>query len=100
MKKLMALSGIVALSFAMAADANAWTRSSTASGPYGTRSTSVTGSCANGVCSRTATRTGPYGYSATRQRTASCANGFCSSTVTGTGPRGAAYGRSTTVTRY
>jgi uncharacterized low-complexity protein len=62
MKNLLLASAIVgALSVAAVADANAWTRSGTTTGPRGTSSVSVTGSCANGSCTRSATRTGPAG---------------------------------------
>lgn len=59
------------LSVAAAADANAWTRSATANGPRGTSSVTATGSCANGSCSRSATRTGPAGNTYTRSGTIS-----------------------------
>ena len=62
---------IGALSAAAAADANAWTRSATASGPRGTSSVTVSGSCANGSCTRSATRTGPAGNTYTRTGTVS-----------------------------
>ena len=68
MKKLVLTSAFIgALSVAAIADANAWTRSGTASGPRGTSSVNVTGSCANGSCTRSATRTGPAGTTYTRQ---------------------------------
>jgi hypothetical protein len=71
MKNLVLMSALVgALSVAAVADANAWTRSATTTGPRGgTSSLSVSGSCANGSCNRTATRTGPAGNSVTRQST-------------------------------
>ncbi|MBR0969973.1 MULTISPECIES: hypothetical protein [Bradyrhizobium] len=62
---------IGALSVATAADANAWTRSATSSGPRGTSSVTATGSCANGSCSRNVTRTGPAGNTYTRTGTVS-----------------------------
>jgi len=72
MKKLVLTSAFIgALSVAAIADANAWTRSGTASGPRGTSSVNVTGSCANGSCTRSATRTGPAGNTYTRQSTIS-----------------------------
>ena len=70
MKKLVLTSAIIgALSVAAVADANAWTRTGSATGPRGTSSVSVTGGCANGSCTRSVTRTGPAGNSYTRQGT-------------------------------
>jgi hypothetical protein len=73
MKKLFLMSAVIgALSVAAVADANAWTRSATSTGPRGgTSNLSVTGSCANGTCNRSATRTGPAGNAFTRQSTIS-----------------------------
>lgn len=72
MKKLVLTSAFIgALSIAAIADANAWTRTGSATGPRGTSSVSVTGSCANGSCSRSVTRTGPAGNTYTRQGTIS-----------------------------
>jgi len=69
MKKLFLMSAVIsALSVAAVADANAWTRSASSTGPRGgTSSLQASGSCANGTCSRSATRTGPAGNSYTRQ---------------------------------
>lgn len=70
MKKLIAMSTLAgALSIASAADASAWTRSATFTGPRGTSSVQATGSCANGSCSRSVTRTGPAGNTYNRQST-------------------------------
>jgi hypothetical protein len=71
MKNLVLMSALVgALSVAAVADANAWTRSASTTGPRGgTSSLNVQGSCGGGSCNRTATRTGPYGNTATRQST-------------------------------
>jgi len=72
MKKLFLTSALIgALTVTAVADANAWTRSGSATGPRGTSSVSVTGSCANGTCTRSATRTGPAGNTVTRQSTIS-----------------------------
>jgi len=72
MKKLFLTSAVIgALSVLAVADANAWTRSGTSTGPRGTSSVNVTGSCANGSCSRNATRTGPAGNTYTRTGTVS-----------------------------
>jgi uncharacterized low-complexity protein len=68
MKKLILMSTLAgALSIVAAADASAWTRSASSSGPRGTSSLQASGSCSNGSCSRTATRTGPAGNTYTRQ---------------------------------
>ncbi|MBR0812593.1 MULTISPECIES: hypothetical protein [Bradyrhizobium] len=56
---------------AAAADANAWTRSGTASGPRGTSTVTASGACANGSCTRNVTRTGPAGRTYTRTGTIS-----------------------------
>jgi hypothetical protein len=72
MKKLIAMSTLAgALSIAAAADASAWTRSGTHYGPRGKSTVQVTGGCAYGTCSRTATRTGPAGNTYTRYSTVS-----------------------------
>jgi hypothetical protein len=89
MAKLIAVSALaVALSVGAAADANAWTRTGSVTGARGTFSVQGSGSCANGTCSRSVTRTGPYGNSVTRQGTASCAGGVCAGSRTTTGPGG------------
>jgi len=71
MKKLILMSALAgALIVGAAADASAWTRSGTSTGPRGgTSNFQASGSCANGSCSRTATRTGPAGNTYTRQST-------------------------------
>jgi hypothetical protein len=68
MKKLIAMSTLAG-ALSIAADASAWTRSGTTTGPRGTSSVQASGSCANGSCSRTVTRTSPYGNTYTRQGT-------------------------------
>jgi hypothetical protein len=89
MTKMIATSMLfAALMVGAATDANAWTRSGTFTGPRGTSTVNVTGGCANGTCSRQVTRTGPYGYSYTRQGSASCANGVCTGSRVTTGPYG------------
>jgi uncharacterized low-complexity protein len=68
MKKLVLTSAVIgALSVAAIADANAWTRSGTATGPRGTSSVNVSGGCANGTCTRSVMRTGPAGRTYIRQ---------------------------------
>jgi len=72
MTKLFLTSLVIGtLSVAAAADANAWTRSATATGPRGTSRVTATGSCAYGSCTRSVTRTGPAGNSYTRTGTIS-----------------------------
>jgi len=72
MKNLFLASAIIgSLSVAAVADANAWTRTGSTTGPRGTSSFNVTGSCANGSCTRSATRTGAAGNTFTRQSTIS-----------------------------
>jgi len=70
MKKLFLTSAIIGtLSIAAAADANAWTRYGTHTGPRGTSTVHVSGSCAYGSCTRSVTRTGPAGNTYTRTGT-------------------------------
>jgi uncharacterized low-complexity protein len=70
MKKLVLLSALAGtLSIAAVAEASAWTRSATSTGPRGTSSMQATGNCSNGTCTRSATRTGPAGNTYTRQGT-------------------------------
>lgn len=89
MTKFIAIAALAAaMSVVAVADASAWTRSGTVTGPRGTSTIQGSGSCANGTCSRSVTRTGPYGYSATKQSSASCAGGTCSRSATRTGPYG------------
>ncbi len=72
MKNLFLTSAIIgALSIAAVAEASAWTRSASGTGPRGTSSVSVTGGCANGSCTRNATRTGPAGNTYSRTGTVS-----------------------------
>jgi hypothetical protein len=72
MKKFFIASAIIgSLSVAAVADANAWTRSGSAAGPRGTSSVQASGSCANGSCSRTVSRTGRAGNTYTRTGTIS-----------------------------
>lgn len=72
MKTLFLTSAVaLALSVAAAADANAWSRSATSSGPRGTSSVSANGSCGNGSCTRNVSRTGPAGNTYSRTGTVS-----------------------------
>lgn len=68
MKKLLTMAALAgSLSVATMAEANAWTRSGTVTGPNGNSVTrSGSGGCAGGVCTGTRTTTGPRGNSVTR----------------------------------
>jgi len=70
MKNLLLTTAMIgAFSIVAAADASAWTRSATSTGPRGTSTVQATGSCANGSCTRNVTRTGPAGNTYTRTGT-------------------------------
>jgi len=100
MKKLATVAGLATLlSFAVAADANAWTRSGSATGPRGTTNYGGSGSCAGGSCSWQGGGTGPAGRSWSRSGTGSCSGGSCTVNSSGTGPRGYGYSRTTTYSR-
>ncbi|MGA7807728.1 hypothetical protein [Bradyrhizobium sp.] len=73
MKKFFIASAIIgSLSVAAVADANAWTRSVSSTGPRGgTSSVQASGSCANGSCTRNVTRTDPAGNTYSRTGTVS-----------------------------
>lgn len=81
------------------ADAVAWTRHGSSSGPHGSSSVDASGSCADRSCSRSVTRTGPAGRTSTHQGEAGCADGSCSGSSTTTGPRGATRTRSGSLSR-
>ncbi|MBN9670854.1 hypothetical protein [Roseibium aggregatum] len=100
MKRILSTSILAAtLSLALAADASAWTRNTTRSGPAGTATFSATGSCANGVCNRSATRTTPYGNQIQTQNSTVCANGTCTRSSTSSGSYGGSINRQTTISR-
>lgn len=89
MKKFLAVSSLaVALTCLTIADASAWTRAATVTGPRGTATVRASGGCAYGVCGRTVTRTGPYGATMSRTGSASCAGSVCTVNRTTTGPHG------------
>jgi len=95
MRQLVTMSALMAaLSIGAAADANAWTRSGSVTGWRGTATVHASGGCAYGACSRQITRSGPYGYSVSRQGSVACASGACVGSRTTTGPYG------NTVVRY
>lgn len=100
MKSILTASSLaVVLSFMVAADANAWSRSKTVTGPRGTATVNASGACVAGVCSRQVTRTGPYGNSVTRQGIAHCSGGVCTTSSVATGPRGRTVYRSGVIYR-
>lgn len=95
MKKVIttaALTGILAI--ATATSASAWERNGSVSGPRGTNTFSAQGSCSGGSCSRSATATGAYGRTATRNGSGSCSGNSCSGSRTTTGPAGNSVKRS------
>lgn len=101
MKKFLTISALASLlSVAIVADANAWSRSRSASGWRGTASVNASGSCAGGACSRQVTRTGPYGNSVSRQGSVSCGGGTCTGSRTTTGPNGNSVTREGTASRW
>ncbi len=88
------------VTIAAVSEANAWTRNRTTTTWRGTSSLSASGSCANNSCSRSVTRTGPYGNTATRSGSVACdpASQSCTGSRTTTGPYGGTINRSGQVT--
>lgn len=86
-----AIAGVLAIS--MVTDASAWSRNGSFKGPRGTNTFSAQGSCAGGSCSRSATATGAYGNTATRNGSASCSGNSCSGSRTTTSPAGRTFQR-------
>jgi len=103
MKKLLALTaGAFVATTAFAADADAFERRSTVTGPAGNQvhtqgSIKQTGP---GQWERQRTITGPSGNTATLGATGSCSGGECNINRSRTGPAGNTVGRSTTIRRY
>lgn len=94
------MTGVLVL--AWVAEANAFTRNGSVTGPNGgTASVSGSGGCSGGTCSRTVKRTGPYGGTASRSGSASCNSGTasCSGTRTTTGPKGGTIVRNGSISR-
>jgi hypothetical protein len=91
MKKFapFAIAAAVMILGASSAEAG-WKRNKLVTGPNGgTIATVGTGSCANGSCSSTQSKTGPLGNTAVRSGTTSCdGQGNCTSGATLTGPAG------------
>ncbi|WP_368911316.1 hypothetical protein [Taklimakanibacter deserti] len=93
MLKLFAVTAAVVTLSMAAADANAWTREGSATGPRGTYTVQGSGSCYAGVCTRQVTRTGPNGQSWTTQGAMRCAHGVCRGRSVTTGPYGRSFRR-------
>lgn len=100
MLKFTTLAALAALVTATTvADAGAWTRNTATSGWRGTATTTASGDCYNGTCTRSVVRTGPYGNSASASSSTTCGDGACSRDAHRSGPRGATVDRSTTINR-
>jgi len=102
MNKIMALTaGAFFAATAFAADADAWQRNSTVTGPAGNSAhVQAQGECYGGTCSRSRTITGPNGNSATLGATGSCYGGQCTVSRSRTGPAGNTVTRHGTISRY
>ncbi|MEL7087101.1 MAG: hypothetical protein AAGL98_01455 [Planctomycetota bacterium] len=92
-----ALTGILAI--ATVTQASAWERNGTLNGPRGTNTFSAQGDCSGGSCSRSATATGAYGRTVTRNGSGSCSGGSCSGSRTTTGLAGRSVTRSGSFSR-
>jgi len=100
MTRLIAISTLVAaISIASIADASAWTRNGSFSGPRGTTNYGGSGSCSGGSCSSTRGGTGPAGRSWSGQSSSSCSGGSCTHSGSGTGPAGNSYNHTGSVSR-
>jgi hypothetical protein len=102
MKKLLALTaGAFVAATAFAADADAWERRSTITGPAGNSGhVEAYGSRGGGEWYRNRTITGPSGNTATLGATGSCYGGECQIERQRTGPAGNTVRRSTTIRAY
>lgn len=89
MKSMIATTALAGLlSMSLVAQASAWERNGSLSGPRGTNTFSAQGSCSGSSCSRSATATGANGRTATRNGSGSCSGNSCSGSRTTTGPGG------------
>ncbi len=102
MKKLMVMTaGAFVAATAFAADADAWERRSTITGPAGNQAhVEAYGSRGGGQWERGRTITGPAGNTATLGASGSCYGGECNIERSRTGPAGNTVNRSTTIRRY
>lgn len=88
------------LSFTAIADAAAWTRSGSITGPRGgTSSVQGSGACAYGGCSSQSTRTLPGGGVISRSSASNCGGGACTRNSRIVGPGGRAFQRTGTISR-
>ncbi|MEM9761244.1 MAG: hypothetical protein AAF968_01820 [Pseudomonadota bacterium] len=87
------------LSLGAAAEASAWERKGSFTGWRGTSTVDASGNCSGGSCSRGITKTGPNGYSFSRQGSGSCADGGCSGSRTTTNRRGQSFTREGSISR-
>jgi hypothetical protein len=69
-KTALLLSALMSLAFV--SEAAAWSRNRTVTTQHGSSQFSASGSCAGGVCSRSAVRTGPQGNSLSANTTVTC----------------------------
>lgn len=99
MKKTIAFAAAALTMMALAADANAWTRSGGGTGSRGNSWTSQgSGSCSGGSCSHSGTLNGPRGTTNYGGNT-SCSGGSCTHNSYGTGPNGNSWNRTNTWSR-
>lgn len=90
---------VAILAAGIAADAGAWERTGSFTGPRGTSTVEGSGSCSGRACARSVTKTGPYGNSASREGSGGCADGTCSGSRKTTGPAGQAWTRNGSISR-
>ncbi|MFN7010765.1 MAG: hypothetical protein ACK4PN_12110 [Allorhizobium sp.] len=71
-------------------EASAWSRNRTVTTNHGTSTITGSGSCSGNSCSRSVTRTSPYGNTMTRSGSVTCdpSTHSCQSSSTTTGPNG------------
>jgi len=102
MKKLMVMTaGAFVAATAFAADADAWERKSTITGPAGnTAHVEARGNRDGNEWSRGRTITGPNGNTATLGATGYCYGGECTVERSRTGPAGNTVTRRSTIRRY
>lgn len=100
-KALRLMTLAVILSVGAVAEASAFSRSVSATGPNGgTYTRQGSGGCSGGSCSWNSTATGPNGLTSSHSATAtSNGNGAVSINGAGTGPNGRSYNRSVTYGR-